>query len=118
MATIATSAVQKLDKRLSEIRATEAKPVGNKVSTSPSEWDRQLGQALDYAFSLTNRTQKEIWVALGYESGAQVSLWISGERKPDFAAMFAIEWLRRPLVIALAGLAEAEVTTEIRWRRG
>ena len=80
-------------------------------------WDSQIGQVIDYAISLSNRTQREVWEAMGANDGSDLSKWIAGTRTPDFARLFAIDWLRQPLVIAFAGLANAELTTQITFRR-
>lgn len=80
-------------------------------------WRRQVGQAIDYAISLSNRTQKEVWVALGHNDGAQLNRWIAATENAQLGPLFAIDWLRQPLVIALAGLANAELTTQITFRR-
>jgi len=82
-----------------------------------SHWRSQIGQAIDYAIAMANRTQKEVWVALGHEDGAMLGRWLTGAERPHLDKLFAIDWLRQPLVIALAGLAEAELTTQITFRR-
>ncbi len=80
-------------------------------------WELQIGQAIEAAISMSNRTQKEVWVEMGYESGAQLNQWIAGVRPADFAKLFAIGWLRKPLVICLAGLVdEIQVETTLRMR--
>lgn len=75
-------------------------------------WKREIGQAVDYAISLSNRTQKEVWVALGHNDGAQLSRWIAATENAQLGPLFAIAWLRQPLVIALAGLAGEGVRIE------
>lgn len=94
--------------RLENIRATEAKGHLKNVET----WKRQVGQAVDFAISQANRTQKEVWAALGHNDGSQLNRWIAGTENPQLGQLFAIEWLRQPLVIALAGLAGGGVTVE------
>lgn len=48
----------------------------------------------------------------------QVARWIAGKENPQFHAMFAVEPLRGPLVIALAALADdIDITTTISIRR-
>jgi hypothetical protein len=84
-----------------------------------ASWREQIGQAIDYAISMSNRTQKEVWAALGHHDAAQLSRWIAGTERPQFDGLFAIEWLRQPLVIALAGLVGSgvEVQTTITLKR-
>jgi hypothetical protein len=44
----------------------------------------------------------------------QLARWMSGVERPQFDALFAVEALRAPLVIALAGLSsDIRVTTTI-----
>lgn len=113
--TVATSAVPEHRQRLENIEPRMAKADLKNLETAR----REIGQALDYAISLANRTQKEVWAALGHSDGAQLNRWIAGTERPQFDGLFSIEWLRQPLVIALAGLAGAgvEVETVIRVRR-
>lgn len=101
--------------RLENVPTSMAKADLKNVET----WRRRIGDALDYAISTANRTQKEVWAALGHSDGSQLNRWIAGTERPQFDALFSIEWLRQPLVIALAGLAGAgvEVETVIRVRR-
>jgi len=63
-----------------------------------------LGVALARALSLAHRSQKELWVALGHSEGAQVNRWIRGTERLQFDALMAVDWLRRPLLLALAEL--------------
>lgn len=82
------------------------------------DWRQQVGQALDRAIARANRTQKEVWAALGHNDGAQLNRWIAGTERPQFDALFAIAWLRAPLVIELAKMAGAgiEIETTVRIR--
>ena len=43
-------------------------------------------------------------VALGHSEGAQVNRWIRGTERLQFDALMAVDWLRRPLLLALAEL--------------
>lgn len=102
--------------RLENVSPVMAKADLNFVETS---WREQIGKAIDEAIALANRTQKEVWAALGHQDGAQLNRWLSGKERPQFDALFAVEWLRQPLVIALAKLAGegVEITTHIQIRR-
>ncbi len=113
--TVATSTVPSHLQRLENLETRMVKANLKNVET----WKRQVGQAVDYAISMANRTQKEVWAALGHSDGAQLNRWIAGTENPQLGPLFAIEWLRQPLVIALAGLAGdgVEVTTQITLRR-
>lgn len=102
------------EKRLSEIDLRMAKVSANKVCVS---WDRQVGQAIEAAIARSNRTQKEVWMEMGYTTGADLSQWCSGDKTANFAKLFAIEWLRIHLVICLAGLCdEVQIETTLRMR--
>ena len=85
-----------------------AKAFGNKVSEN---WDALIGQVIEWAIAQSNRTHKEVWVDMHYETGAQLAQWISGERPANFARLFSLDYLRIHLVIGLASLVEG-VTTE------
>lgn len=93
------SSMPALRDRLDGIRATAAKPL-KKI-----EWREHVGQAIQRALSLAGLTQKEGWVLLGHNDGAQLNRWIAGSERPQFDALFSIESLRQPLVVALAELA-------------
>ena len=116
MATIANSAVDRLRQRLENVRPEPAKADLKKLE---EQWKQQIGAAIDYAISQANRTQKEVWVALGHNDPSQLNRWIAGTERPHFDKLFAIEWLRQPLVIALAGLGGCgvEVQTTITLKR-
>lgn len=103
-------------KRLENVSPVMAKADLNFIETP---WRQQIGAAIEEAIAMANRTQKEVWAALGHQDGAQLHHWLSGKERPQFDALFAVEWLRQPLVIALAKLAGegVEITTHIQIRR-
>ena len=82
-------------------------------------WKQRVGHAVERAVKSAGLTQKECWVLLGHQDGSQLSRWIAGSERPQFDALFAVEPMRSPLVVALAELAgeDVEVVTEIRVRR-
>jgi hypothetical protein len=100
-------------KRLEAVESKMAKADLKNVEV----WKREVGQAIDYAIALSNRTQKEVWVALGHSDGAQLSRWIAATENAQLGPLFAIGWLRQSLVIALVGIGGAEVTTQITLRQ-
>lgn len=78
-----------------------------------------IGSAIDRARLLAGWSIKELAAAVSHDE-AQVRRWISGVERPQFDALFAVEVLRQPLVIALAELVAGEgvtVTTQITVRR-
>lgn len=81
-------------------------------------WREQVGRAIQRAFSLAGITQKEAAALLNRDQ-AQVARWIAGAERPQIDALFSVEPLRQPLVVAFAELAGdgVEVITEIRVRR-
>lgn len=109
-----TSAVNRLRERLETPAPTMAKA---DLKEREPRWRADVGQALDRGIKLAGRNQKDTWVALGHNDGAQLSRWIAGTERPQFDVLFAVDWLRQPLVIALAALAELEVETTIRVKR-
>lgn len=93
-----------------------AKAILRKAEGEP--WKVQIGRAIQRALSLRGWSLKEFAGALDRDP-RQVARWIDGSERPQFDAMFAVETLRQPLVIALAELAGTgvEITTEITIRR-
>jgi len=81
-------------------------------------WREQIGHALQRAFALAGRSQKEIAGLLDRDQ-AQIARWIAGTERPQIDAIFGVEELRPPMIVALAELAgdSVEVVTEIRVRR-
>lgn len=83
----------------------------------PSYWQTQIGVAIDRARMACGWNVNQFATEVGRDR-AQVSRWIAGTERPQFDALFAVEALRGPLVVQLAGLsADIEVVTEIRVRR-
>lgn len=82
------------------------------------EWRARLGQSLERARLLRGWSLKELADAVGRDE-RQVARWMLGTERPQWDAVFAVESLRGPLVIALAELAGTpiEVTTQITLRR-
>lgn len=89
------------------------------VNKIENGWKAQMGKAVQRALSLAGLSQKEGWALLGHNDGAQLNRWIHGQERPQFDALFAVESLRQPLVVALAELAGAgvEINTSIVIRR-
>lgn len=80
-------------------------------------WRQRVGGAIARAIQLAGLSQKEAAAACGRDQ-AQVARWVNGGERPQMDALFAVEALRGPLVIALAQLADdIEVTTTIAIRR-
>lgn len=81
-------------------------------------WRARVGGAVERCFSLAGLTLKEAADLIGRDR-AQVGKWIAGTERPQIDAIFAVESLRCPLVIALSELAGAgvEVETTIRVKK-
>jgi ribosome-binding protein aMBF1 (putative translation factor) len=100
--------------RLDDVRPVQAKADLKKVET---DWQPLIGAVVSRAFQLAGLTQKEAAAAID-RNPAQVSRWCSGQERPQFDVLFAVEALRVPLVIALAGLIDGvAVETTIHVRR-
>ncbi|MCR4376281.1 MAG: helix-turn-helix domain-containing protein [Acidobacteria bacterium] len=83
----------------------------------PDDWPERIGRAVQRAVSLVGWSHKEAAAKVGVDD-AEFGKWLSGGRRPQFDRLFAIEELRQPLILSLAGLAnDVEVVTEIRMRR-
>lgn len=77
-----------------------------------------IGRSIQRALSLAGWSQKEAAGKIGREP-AQIARWIAGTERPQFDALFAVEELRQPLVIALAQAIDDSgvvVTTQINFR--
>lgn len=76
----------------------------------------ETGACLDEARRVVGWTIEQLAQEVGRDA-RQVRRWLSGEEQTQIAAVFAVEPLRQPFVVALAKLANCEVVTEIRVRR-
>lgn len=80
-------------------------------------WRAQTGRAFAQAIRYVGWTQKEAAAALGRDQ-AQIARWVSGGEGVQVAAVFAVDDLRVPFVIALASLShDIEITTQLAIRR-
>lgn len=81
-------------------------------------WRSSIGRAIERIRMLCGLSLKEFADAIDRDE-RQVARWISGSDRPQLDAIFAVESLRQPMVVAFAELAGegVEVVTEIRVRR-
>lgn len=79
-------------------------------------WRQRIGKAIARCFKLADVSQKEGAGLLDRDQG-QIARWISGAESQQLHAIFAVEQLRQPLVIALSEQAGAEVVTTITVKR-
>lgn len=97
------------------------------VSPSPAKADLKnrenvgkglIGRAISRCFNLAGITQKEAAAKVDRDV-AQVARWIAGTERAQIDAIFSVEELRRPFVIALAELVGegVEVETVVRVKR-
>lgn len=108
------SAVASRHPELSDIRPRMAKADVRKAEV---DFRAQVGRAIQRAASLRGWTLKELAAAVNHDA-RQVARWINGQERPHFDALFAVEELRQPLVVAIAELAGegVEIDTVIRVR--
>jgi hypothetical protein len=71
----------------------------------------EVAKAIQRTFSLAGLTQKESAALLCLDQG-QVSRWTSGVERPHFDAIFVVEVLRRPMLVALAEMIGEGVQIE------
>lgn len=71
----------------------------------------RIGSAIEAARLLARMTLDQFAREIN-RNPRQVSAWIHGKERPHFDAMFAVEKLQQPLVIALAGLAKRGVVVD------
>ena len=78
----------------------------------------RVGRALERAVQRRGWTLKEFAGEVEKDQ-RQCSRWFTGEERPQFDVLFAIESFRQPLVVALAELAghAVEIETTIRVRQ-
>jgi ribosome-binding protein aMBF1 (putative translation factor) len=76
----------------------------------------EIGACLDIARRDLGWTVDQLAGQLDRDS-KQVGRWIRGEERPQVDAVFAVEPLREPFVIALAKLAKCAVETVVTIRR-
>lgn len=74
---------------------------------------KELGACLDAARREVGWTVDRLSQELQRDS-KQVARWMRGEERTQVDAVFAVEPLRKPFVIALAKLAECEIETVVR----
>lgn len=85
--------------------------------TEMPDWREQIGRAIERTRTLAQLSLKQFADLIGRDE-RQIARWIAGTERPQMDALFAVESLRGPLVIALAELAdEVEVRTTIVVRR-
>jgi DNA-binding transcriptional regulator YiaG len=83
----------------------------------PEPWREHVGQAIDRCRLMCGLSLKEFADAVGRDE-RQVARWMTGTERPQFDALFTVEALRAPLIIALAALAEdAQIVTTISIKR-
>lgn len=81
------------------------------------DWMREVGGAIARAIAMLGWSSKEAAAKVGVDD-AEFGKWLTGNRRPQMDRLFAVDDLRQPLVVCLAGLADnVEVVTEIRFRR-
>jgi hypothetical protein len=100
--------------RLEHLSPSMAKADLKKVEVA---WKEQIGAAIARAIALAGLTRKEAAGALDKDE-ATIARWVSGLERPMFDAMWAVPVLRRPLIQALAEMADdVIVETVVRMRR-
>jgi ribosome-binding protein aMBF1 (putative translation factor) len=99
-------------RELPEIRSSGQAKADLRKAENP-DFKALTGGAIRRAMLLVGWSLKELAGALDKDP-RQVARWLDGRETPHFHALFAIECLRQPLVIAFAEMADAEVETVIR----
>lgn len=72
------------------------------------DWRVEVGLAINAARLMLGWSLKELAAAVDRDP-SQVGRWINGIETPQFHALFGVEVLRAPLVIALARLADQDI---------
>jgi hypothetical protein len=83
------------------------------VHSVDMDWLRAVGQSIARAVAIVGWSHKEAAASVGVDA-AEFGKWLSGERRPHLDRLLAVDALRRPLVVSLAGLDEsARISTTI-----
>jgi ribosome-binding protein aMBF1 (putative translation factor) len=99
---------------LEHVRPQMAKADLKKVETDVK---LLIGRAIARARQMVGWSAKELSGRVGVDQPT-LSRWEAGTERPHFDRLMAIDELHEPLIVCLAGLDdEAEVVTEIRFRR-
>ena len=110
--------VPQADRRALPVRAEMMAKADLRKADQP-EFRLRVGSAIQRAMHLRGWSLKEMAAAVARDP-RQVARWIEGVERPHFDALFAIEELQQPLVVALAELVarqDVEIETVIRVRR-
>jgi glutathione S-transferase len=99
---------------ISEIQPEMAKANLRKAESADALKD--IGECLDDARAELKWTLDRLAAELGRDP-RQVRRWIAGDERTQVDVVFAVTELRAPFVVALAKLAQCEVTTTIAVRR-
>jgi hypothetical protein len=88
------------------------------VAAQPPEWMVLIGAAIQRSVSRVGWSNKEAAAKLGVDD-AEFGKWLSGNRRPQFDRLMALDALRWPLICALAELMDtAEEVTTLRKKVG
>lgn len=82
------------------------------------DWKQAVGRAIERAVAAAGLTKSEA-AGLCDADPSEFNKWMTGERRPQFDRLLAVEVLRRPLIVALAELLPDlfDVRTTIETRR-
>lgn len=84
----------------------------------PEDWKPVIGRAIERTRTLCGWSLKQFADAIGRDE-RQIARWIVGTERPQLDAIFAVQELRGPLVIALSELSDTvsvETTITIKKR--
>jgi DNA-binding transcriptional regulator YdaS (Cro superfamily) len=79
-------------------------------------WMEAIGRAIAIAVAMVGWSHKEAAAKVGVDD-AEFGKWLSGHRRAQFDRLLAVDELRTPLIITIAGLdpaAEVKTTIEVR----
>ncbi len=80
-------------------------------------WNERIGAAIQRAVLQVFETNKAAARTLGVDD-AEFGKWLGGGRRPQFDLLFAYAPLRKPLVLSLAQLAGARISTRVDFPEG
>lgn len=95
---------------LDDVRPKPAKAFLKTLENAPIA--EEIGGAIERAVAMVGWSKKEAAGQMGVEP-AQLSRWIAGTERPQMDRIFAVAALREPVVVALAQLAGADISTRI-----
>lgn len=112
--TVATPSVRSLRKPLamSLPETARKRPIHNDLAQRLCDQGFLLGRVLERAMQLSGRTPKELAAEFDFADSSAISRMVMGQAPFRFNLLWSVEWMRTPLLIALAESMGTEATVQ------